>query len=234
VLKKTIKYENVDGEQVTEDFYFHLTKAEIIETFMAGDANDMESRLKRIIETNDSRAIMAEFKKIIGITVGYRTANGKFVKTPEYAQEFLSSEAYSELFLELMSETGKAVEFINGLVPAQLRDEVSKQMANQGSATVVELPNSGVIEGVQGDAEVQAAKPQPNWQEAGVSLPQPTPFPQTTEAAIVANQQAAQPSTDEEPLWYQQNRYPTKKELMAMGNDEMQFAMKLKNAHAFG
>jgi hypothetical protein len=222
VLKKTIKYENVDGEQVTEDFYFHLTKAEIIEAFMAGDANDMESRLKRIIETNDLRAIMAEFKTIIGMTVGYRTANGKFVKTPEYAQEFLSSEAYSELFLELMGETGKAVEFISGLVPAQLRDEVSKQMASQGIATVVELPNSDVIEGVQGDAEVQAAKPQP------------TPFPQTTEAAISANQQAAQPSTDEEPLWYRENRYPTKKELMAMGNDEMQFAMKLKNAHAFG
>ncbi len=33
MLKKTVKYEDLDGNEVVEDFHFHMTKAEILETF---------------------------------------------------------------------------------------------------------------------------------------------------------------------------------------------------------
>ena len=37
MLKKTITFEDLDGNLVTDDFYFHLSKAEIAEIAAASD-----------------------------------------------------------------------------------------------------------------------------------------------------------------------------------------------------
>ena len=233
MLKKTITYENIDGNMVTKDFYFHITQAEFMEQMLLDPNNDPEARLRRIMETNDNQKILAEFKALIETSVGRRTDDGDFIKTPEFARSFMSSEPYSELLTELMGSTEKVTEFINGLVSRKMREQALKTMAEQQKdATVVELPNSGVIEGVAGDAAVQVEKPQPNWEQAGVTPPQPT-FG-ATEAAIVQNQareaaQSAQPSTDEEPAWLREMRPPTKQELMKMGREEMQLAFKMRD-----
>jgi hypothetical protein len=230
MLKKTITYENIDGVDVTKDFYFHLTQAELMEEILVRPDDDTESRFRKMLANEDKAGIMTEFRGLISRSVGYRTEDGDFVKTPEYAKQFMSSEAYSELFTELMGGTDKLTEFFNGLMPKKLREQVAKAM-QEGTATVVELPNSGVIEGVAGDAAVQAEKPQPNWEEAGVTPPQPT-FG-ATEAAIRQNQAseaATQSGTNEDPPWLREMRAPTKQELMKMGREEMQLAFKMRDA----
>jgi hypothetical protein len=231
MLKKTITYENIDGNMVTKDFYFHITQAEFMEMMMTDPESDPEARLRRIMATEDKQKIMSEFKALIEMSVGRRTDDGDFIKTPQFARSFMSSEPYSELFQELMGNTDKVTEFINGLVSKKIRAQALAEMQKQGTATVVELPNSGVIEGVAGDAAVQAEKPQPNWEEAGVTPPQPT-FG-ATEAAIRQNQAreaATQPGTNEDPPWLREMRAPTKQELMKMGREEMQLAFKMRDA----
>jgi hypothetical protein len=126
VLKKTITYKNFNDEEVSEDYFFHLSKAELVELEMSHQ-DGLSEALQRIIEAQDGKAIIAEFKKIILGAYGKKSPDGKrFIKTQELRDEFESSEAYSTLFMELVTETDKAIEFINGIVPAGLEADAAK------------------------------------------------------------------------------------------------------------
>ena len=126
MLKKTITYEDFNGETVSEDFFFHLSKAELVEMEMSHDGGLADS-LQKIIADQDGKSIIAEFKNIILGAYGKRSEDGKrFVKNATTREEFESSEAYSALFMELVTNADAAVEFINGIVPGNLGEETAK------------------------------------------------------------------------------------------------------------
>lgn len=123
MLKKTITYEDFNGETVSEDFFFHLSKAELVELEMS-HKEGLSEALKRIVAAEDNKSIVAEFKNIILTAYGKRSDDGKrFIKNQELRDEFQSTEAYSTLFMELVTETDKAIEFINGIIPAGMAEE---------------------------------------------------------------------------------------------------------------
>jgi hypothetical protein len=126
VLKKTITYEDFNGEKVSEDFFFHLSKAELVELELSHQGGLSES-LQKIIADEDGKSIIAEFKNIILSAYGKRSEDGKrFVKNATVREEFESSEAYSALFMELVTNADAAVEFINGIIPTNLGEEAAK------------------------------------------------------------------------------------------------------------
>lgn len=126
MLKKTITYEDFNGDKTSEDFFFHLSKAELVELELSHEGGMSES-LQRIIDAEDGKAIIAEFKNIILGSYGKKSPDGKrFIKNQQLREEFESSEAYSTLFMELVTDTDAAIEFINGVIPAGMADEVSK------------------------------------------------------------------------------------------------------------
>jgi hypothetical protein len=126
VLKKTITFEDFNGETVSEDFFFHLSKAELVELEMSHQGGLSEA-LQRIIATEDSKSIIAEFKNIILSAYGKRSDDGKrFVKNQQLREEFESTEAYSSLFMELVTNTDSAIEFINGVIPKDMVEEAAK------------------------------------------------------------------------------------------------------------
>lgn len=126
MLKKTITYEDFNGDQVSEDFFFHLSKAELVELELSHDGGLSES-LQRIVAAEDGKSIIAEFKNIILSSYGKRSADGRrFIKNQALREEFESTEAYSTLFMELVTSTDSAIEFINGVIPAGMAEEVAK------------------------------------------------------------------------------------------------------------
>ena len=126
MLKKTITYEDFNGEKVSEDFFFHLSKAELVELELSHQGGLSES-LQKIIADEDGKSIIAEFKNIILSAYGKRSEDGKrFVKNATVREEFESSEAYSALFMELVTNADTAVEFINGIIPTNLGEEAAK------------------------------------------------------------------------------------------------------------
>lgn len=123
MLKKSITYKTFDGEEVTEDFYFNYTKAEIAEMELSRKGG-LKEHLERIVAAEDGKEIIREFKSIVLGALGQKSADGKrFIKTQEYRDEFESSEAYSVLFMETLTETDAAIEFVNGIVPQDLKDD---------------------------------------------------------------------------------------------------------------
>ena len=105
MLKKTITYQDFNGDEVSEDFFFHLSKAELVEMELSHE-DGLSEALQRIIAAQDGKGIITEFKNIILGAYGKRSSDGKrFVKNATIREEFESSEAYSTLFMELVTNT---------------------------------------------------------------------------------------------------------------------------------
>ena len=117
MLKKTITYTDYNGTERTEDFYFNLTKAEILDMEMS-EVGGLTAKLNRIIESKDNRELMKHFKYIIHRAYGEKSDDGRrFIKSDEISTGFEQTEAYEELFMELFSDATKAADFVNGIIP---------------------------------------------------------------------------------------------------------------------
>lgn len=120
MLKKSITFETFDGETVTEDFYFHLSKADLVELEMS-KRGGLEAWLKRVSASQDGAAIMTEFKNLIMMSVGEKSPDGRqFKKSVDLRNNFKDSPAYDVLFMELVTDPQKAAEFVNGIIPSNL------------------------------------------------------------------------------------------------------------------
>jgi hypothetical protein len=145
VLKKTITYEDFNGETVSEDFFFHLSKAELVELEMSHKGGLSES-LQRIVEAEDGKSIIAEFKNIILGSYGKKSLDGKrFIKNQDIRDEFESSEAYSTLFMELVTDAGAAAEFVNGVIPKGMAEEAAKLVENKAKPELVEVSDPAEV-----------------------------------------------------------------------------------------
>ncbi len=127
MLKRTITYEDFNGNQRTEDLYFNLTKAELMEMELSADGG-LEATINKIISAQNGKEIMELFKEIVLKAYGEKSLDGKtFDKSPEVKNRFLNSQAYSDIFMELATDADKATEFFNGIIPKDLAAEVKKQ-----------------------------------------------------------------------------------------------------------
>ena len=120
MLKKRITYTDYNGNKREEDFYFNLSKAEIMEMEMStsGGLTDM---ITHIIESQDAPSIIKVFKDIIMKAYGEKSPDGKrMVKSKELSEAFAQTEAYSELFMELATDSDAASKFVNGIIPADM------------------------------------------------------------------------------------------------------------------
>lgn len=131
MYKKTISYEDYNGEQQTRTFYFNLSKAELIEMQFSSEGG-LQERLTRMIETKDGSGMMKTIKELILRSYGEKSADGnRFIKSKELSESFEQSEAYSELFMEIATDEKAAEAFVNGIIPKQLAAELQKQSNKQ-------------------------------------------------------------------------------------------------------
>lgn len=130
MLVKEITYVDYDGNKRTEEFYFNLNKSELMEMQLS-QSGGMESMLKQIIASRDVPKIIELFKTIILASYGIKSPDGKrFIKSPELTEEFKQTEAYSDLFMLLATDADEASNFINGVIPQDIRSEVQKEISS--------------------------------------------------------------------------------------------------------
>jgi hypothetical protein len=144
MLKKPITYTDFDDKEVTEDFYFNLTKTELM-TLEAETPGGLAASLQRIGQTRDFNRIVAEFKRIVLAAYGERSEDGKrFVKTDQIREEFQQTAAWDALFFELATSAGAAEAFVKGVFPKDLEDVLQsvtvERLAAQNQPT---LPGVG-------------------------------------------------------------------------------------------
>lgn len=158
MLKKDIKYTTFDGDEVTETFYFHLAKNEVIQ-MNARFEGGLQGLVRRIGLTKDMRLVLEEMEKIVLLTVGKKSEDGRhFMKSDAIRDEFKGSPAYDELFMDLLTKENAAADFIIGALPSDIGQQ----------------------------AKQQAGLPQPNIQpvEKPVTTTPPPPAPPTSDKGI--------------------------------------------------
>lgn len=135
MLKKTITYTDYNGVEKKEDFYFNLTKAEVVEMELTTTGGLAEA-ITKIVDAKDIPAIVKIFKDLILKAYGEKSADGKrFVKSKELSEAFAQTEAYSELFMELATDADAAAKFVNGITPVEIpADQLEKARLNAAKA----------------------------------------------------------------------------------------------------
>lgn len=124
MLRKPVTFKDFDGQKVTKDFYFNLTKAELIrlQVSMRGGLAERLQLIGRLDpnEGENSKLILSTFENILKSAYGVRLENGAFVKGEEHWAAFETTEAYSELFMQLVTNAKYAAEFIKGILPEDM------------------------------------------------------------------------------------------------------------------
>lgn len=125
MLKKTITYTNLFGKEVTEDFYFNYTKAELADkqySVMGG----LDAFLNRIKDAADDTEMYGMFRALILDSYGTISPNGRdFIKTKEQAEAFSHSEPYSIIFMDIVGNEDNAIAFLMGILPKDLSKEIN-------------------------------------------------------------------------------------------------------------
>ena len=145
MLTKTVKYTDYNGNERTETLNFHLTKAEIAEMELSMPGG-MSVTIQRIIEAQDTKELIAIFKDLLLKSYGVKSPDGRrFIKNDELREEFSQTEAYSEMFMELATDAKAASDFVNGIIPADMQEQL-KNMPEDMKKQIEAATNQTVSE----------------------------------------------------------------------------------------
>ena len=137
MYKKTITYTDYNDVEQTEDFYFNLNKAELMRIQLQNNGT-LQAKLERLINTRETSEIAQIFQDIIDMSYGVKSDDGKrFIKNQEVLDAFKQTEAYSELYVELTTNTDAAVEFITGIIPAKIAEQLDKEELDKIKAKAI-------------------------------------------------------------------------------------------------
>ena len=137
MLKKTIKYTDYNGVERTEDFYFNLNKAEIMEMQLT-TVGGLDAYLKKLISAQDTPTLMRIFKDLVLKSYGVKSDDGRrFIKNEKLREEFEQTEAYSILYMELSTDADAAAAFVNGIIPS----DVAKQLPKDPNEIAAKMAN---------------------------------------------------------------------------------------------
>lgn len=138
-------YIDFNGVERKEDFYFNLTEAEILKMEW-GEAGGLADQLLRILKKKDAVEIMKTFDKLIDASYGVKSPDGRlFIKNPEVLAEFKATQAYSDLYKEICTDSEKAIKFVMEIIPVAVDEkELNKMMEENGlnSADMTVMKNA--------------------------------------------------------------------------------------------
>ena len=140
MYKKTMTYLDYNDVEVTEDFYFNMSEAELTKMEIETKGG-MEALLDKIIKTKDVYEMMKLFEKLIELSYGEKDPDGRhFNKSPEILARFKSTPAYSDMYMELASDDKAAADFVNGIIPKRLLEQAQEISSANPALTAVTSP----------------------------------------------------------------------------------------------
>lgn len=131
MIEERIKYTDLNGNEKEKVAYFHFSKAELIEMQLSEEGG-LDKLIQKIVDEQDQAKLVALFKTMILKSYGEVVGDGEgFYKDPKATAMFEMSEAYSELFMSLVTDTDRAIAFVKGIMPniADLNDKIDEKIA---------------------------------------------------------------------------------------------------------
>lgn len=127
MIIKTVKYTDYDGNERNEDLYFNLNKAEVTEMELSVNGR-FSTMLEKLVKEKNSAEMIKVLKEIILKSYGEKSIDGKrLVKSEEISKAFSETEAYVEVFMEIVSSPEAAIAFVQGILPSEIREKILEQ-----------------------------------------------------------------------------------------------------------
>lgn len=116
MVKKTIAYTDFNGVQRKDDFFFHMSLPEVTRLQASVSPETFDEHILRIAKEGKEGAILQLLEKIILGAYGVKSPDGKsFIKTQEETRNFEYSQAYAELFEQLLLQPEEMRVFAEGI-----------------------------------------------------------------------------------------------------------------------
>ena len=143
MIKKTITYTDYNGVERTENFYFGLNKAEIMDMELSVTGG-FRQLLQMIIDKQDIPKLIDAFKMLIKKSYGEKSPDGRrFIKSDELTQAFIQTEAYSELYMELLGDAERAAAFVNGIMPSDVMAAMKEKEEREKAESEATVEDNG-------------------------------------------------------------------------------------------
>lgn len=125
MISKTVTFEDYEGTEHTQTFYFNMTKDEVVRWQLDPDGG-LLNHLKLIIAEKNQKELMRLFAELIDRTYGVKAVvNGVVghVKNAANLEAFKSTPAYTEIFMDLATDAEAGAAFIKGIFPKSILPE---------------------------------------------------------------------------------------------------------------
>ena len=134
MFKTTVTYKDFNGNEHVEELHFHMMAPEFADLqFNPTFENGLGEYVREAMKSGDGQKVYTFFKLMMVNSYGRRSEDGsRFVKKPEFTEDFLNSNAYEEFFMWLIGDPKNAEAFWNGIVPEKIVSRV-EQLESQGT-----------------------------------------------------------------------------------------------------
>lgn len=140
MYKKTITYEDYDGNKRTEDFYFNLNKSELTRWLSTTGEYTLDKVLEKLLKERNAREIMDIMEGLVKLSYGEKSLDGRlFVKNDEVWTNFRYTEAFNELYYNLCTDAKYAADFFNGVVPKKLAETILEEFRRNPDGIPAEI-----------------------------------------------------------------------------------------------
>ena len=128
MYKETIKFEDIEGNEVEREFYFRLTKMELVEILAAYEVQG--GFLEVLAEATRKNRVgpMLDLMHMVIIKSYGVPSESKLglIKDEALIKEFVGSEAYDQFFLSMVNDQEKFSKFFLAISPKEAREDLEK------------------------------------------------------------------------------------------------------------
>ncbi len=123
MFTKKVKYVDFDGNLREETVRFNLNESEVLDLQMSENGG-LTAMIERMIETQDNAKLAAEFRRLLALSYGEKSLDGRsFVKEDEEGRplfrKFKQTGAYNEVYKWLLTGENAVLEFMEGIIPKE-------------------------------------------------------------------------------------------------------------------
>lgn len=138
MYKITKKFENFDGVEQSEDFFFNMTESELIGR-ASSNHGDFITLMKKVFREKDQGKLLELFEELVLMAYGVKSADGKhFYKSEEIKNDLKSHAAFSDIYIALATNQAEATAFIKGIMPKKYADQINLDMSESEIEKLIE------------------------------------------------------------------------------------------------
>lgn len=133
MFKRTVSYTDFDGQQQTEEVYFHLSRTKVIDMALTGEADELLQAIQEAVKSQDGKEIVRTVRDLIHLAYGEKDADGKtFRQGEELSDDFFQTAVFDQFFYDMIMDPQQVNEFVEALFPPDFMEEARQKAAAQG------------------------------------------------------------------------------------------------------